>query len=221
MKKIIAGSLLLFLYGSLAAQTVSFSIQGTLKEEGKAKYIYMYSTYGQQVFSKYPIQGNAFTITGKAELEGEFYKTAILFIDERGDISADEVKSKLDQQIWMPGRTPQLKIVVLEDMELEIPSSDRLNELQIVSGGILSRQYGEAGTAASQRKTKEFIEKHADSPVSLYILQPLIKLFDIIPERDHLINLYGEPKQLYALLSDRLKNSKQGMALKKAIDELD
>ncbi len=220
MKKIITGSFFLFLCGSLAAQTVSFSIQGTLKEQGKGKYIYLYSTNGQQVFSKYPIQGNAFKITGKAELEGEFYKTAVLFIDERGDISAQEVKSKLDQGIWRPGMTPQLRTVVLEDMVLEIPEPDKLNELQIVSGGILSRQSNEASTAVSGRNVKEFIEKYPDSPVSLHVLQPLIRLFGVAPARDELIGVYGEPKQLYGLLSDRLKNSKRGLALKKALDEL-
>jgi len=210
----------------LSAQTVSFNIQGTLKNTETAKFAYV-STLSQQIpisspkiFTVAPIVNGSFQLNGKLDLEGKPYQNACLFIDERGNISKEELASKFKELIWVTGRDSNLKEIIIEDMKIEVEERDKMNHSKIRNGGILTKQLEEKNLAIRQgnRKLLDFIKTHSDSPVSFVAVQENTSIFDS-SRRDRYESRYGLPSELFMLLSERLKNSKAGLALKQEIDE--
>jgi hypothetical protein len=211
---------------SLSAQTISFSVRGTVKDTKDAKFAYM-STLSQQipissdkVFIVSPIVNGEFQLTGKFDLEGKPLQYACVFVDERGDISKEELKLKFKELIWVTGRDNNLRKIILENLRLEIEQRDQMKASKIVSGGGMTKQLDEHNQAfrAKNRKLIGFISKYPNSPVSLVVLEEYTAFF-YPPDKEKYKGWFGLPSELYTLLSAKLKNSKEGQDLKKKIEQ--
>ena len=223
MKKLFLLVLLLqpfLMYGQL----IKFKVSGTVKDVKQAKFAYL-STLSQRipissskVFIVTPVLDGKFEFVGTFDLEGKEYQHGCVFVDERGNISMEELESKFRQLVWLVGRENNLRGIILEDVQLEADSPDKMNTSVVVGGGILTQQMDESNEAfkIKNRKMLEFVKKYPDSPVSFdavsSISEPLPKL-----KRDRLNGIWGSPKELYYLLSERLRNSKKGQELKHMI----
>lgn len=201
------------------AQTVQFNVKGTVNNHEKPNYAYLVNSGGRQLFMMTPIVNGAFQFKGSADLEGEFLKYAYLILDERANITAEEANSKLKQRVWNVRETPSLISFVLEDITFEIEAPEKVNSAKVVEGGFMTKQSKEYGQAIRDKDQITFIKKYPDSPIGLYGLQVLLRFFEL-PDKDKSEGTWGDPREMYGLLSERLKGSKQGIALKKKLDEI-
>lgn len=211
---------------SLSAQTIKFNVQGTIKNTKNAKYAYI-STLSQQIpisspkiFIVAPIVNGRFQLNGTFDLDGKLLQYACVFVDERGDITKEELQFKFKELVWVTGRDSHLRKIILENLALEIGQRDQMIVSKIMSGGTMTKQLDEQtqSVRAGDRKFIEYIKKYPDSPVSLVAIQENNSLY-YPPKKEKHESLYGLPSELYPLLSTRLKHSKEGIQLKKDIDQ--
>ena len=108
------------------AQNVKFNIEGRIEDTKNAKYAYL-STLSQQIpissdkiFMITPIVDGKFGFQGVFDLDGKAYQQACVFVDERGNISKEELLSKFRQSVWLIGREENLRGIILEDLTLGI-----------------------------------------------------------------------------------------------------
>ncbi|MBB2147616.1 hypothetical protein [Pedobacter gandavensis] len=217
---------LLFPFSSMA-QTIKFTVQGTVENPKGAKFAYL-TTKSQQVpvssdkiFLVVPVVDGKFEIKGSFDLVGKDMQYASLLLDERGDISQEEVNSKFNQFIWVTGREKFMRRMILEDVKFEVLERDELKNGKIVSGGKLTKELRELENAnkAADRSTLDFIRNHPDSPVSFEAVGNVTSLYNP-KKKEYFEGIWGSPKEMYDLLSPKLKNSKKGQALKKKVDAL-
>jgi hypothetical protein len=211
---------------SLSAQTIKFNVHGTVKITKNAKYAYL-STLSQQIpisspkiFIVAPIVNGHFQLSGKFDLEGKILQYGCVFLDERGDITKEELQLKFKELVWVTGRDSHLRKIILENLGLEIEQRDQMIASKIISGGIMTKQLDEQTQAikAGNRKFIEYIKKYPDSPVSLAAVMENNSVF-YPPKKEKHESWYGLPLESYLLLSPRLKHSKEGVQLKKDIDQ--
>lgn len=210
----------------LLAQPIKFNIQGELKNNEHAKFAYL-STLSQQttisspkIFIISPIINGKFSFKGIFNLEGKDYQQACVFVDERSNISKEELASKFKQLIWIIGRENNLRLIVLEDLKLKIEGQDQMKVSEITAAGKLTKQLDELHLA-SVKGNKEllvFIKKYPDSPISFDEVKALTNMAQASNE-DKIESRWGSPVEQYALLSSRLKKSIKGILLKKQLDE--
>lgn len=210
------------------AQVTNFKISGKIKEANIAKFAYL-STLSHQIpisstkiFMVSAIVNNKFEFNGTIDLEGKDYQNACVFVDERGNISKEELESKFRQLIWVVGREYGLRGIILENLDLEAESPDKMSASVIVHGGILSQQEDEKSVAYASKNKKmlTFIAKYPDSPVSFNVVSEISQPVSI-STRYRFIESWGSPLELYNALSERLKNSQRGQELKRVIDQGD
>jgi|GEM_PF-1688131 len=220
-------TLLIFMLASvlLKDQNIHFNVRGIIKNTEHAKYAYL-STISLQdsssrtkIFMVSPILNGKFEFHGTFDLGGkEDYQQACLFVNERGNISEEELASKFKQFIWVMGREKNLRNIILEDIKLDIQERDQMRVSKIVEGGMLTKQLGEKSEAVmgGDRKLLAFVKTYPDSPISLNAVQEVAKFYEL-PMKNRVESMWGSPAELFALLSERLKNSKKGIELKKRI----
>jgi hypothetical protein len=221
---------LIFTFNSffLSAQVMKFRIQGTVQDTEHARFAYLSTSSHQinisssKIFMVTPVVNGKFEFNGTFDLDGKYYQHACIIIDDRGTISKDELASRFRSLVWVVGRESNIKHIVLEDMKLDIEGRDQANTSKILEGGTLTRQFEEEGQAvrAGDRKLMGFVKKYRDSPIALDAVQQVSDM-TTLANRDKLAALWGKPSELYVLLSDRLKNTKQGLSLKKEINTFD
>ncbi len=223
MKRFIAVFLLLPF--TLMAQSVKFNIQGTVKNTKGAKFAYL-TTLSQQIpiasdkiFIVTPIINGKFEFKGTFDLEGRDLQHACVFVDERANISKEEVASKFRQLVWVTDRDNNLKHIFLENLKLDVQEYDQMKNATVVEGGTLTKELAGWNAAMRQgdKNLVEFVRKNPDSRVSFEGVESVTR--PVNPsKKDFLESRWGSPKELYALLSERLKKSKKGIALKKKVD---
>lgn len=200
-------------------QIIQFDISGSVVTQGSHRYAYLVHTGVDKFLIKETIKENKFYLKGSLDKKNALYRTALLFLDKRDNITLEEVKSKIDQQVWLPGRDLHLLPIVLEDIVLTINSGENSKAAKIIEGGILTSQLQELSIATKNGKRLEFVQKHPDSPISLSQISSILKYFKLnIAEGPETV--FGSPLAMYNLLSDRLKKTEQGIQLKKDIDEI-
>ncbi|NII84957.1 MULTISPECIES: hypothetical protein [unclassified Pedobacter] len=220
MRKLIICIALLFV-GSLHAQTIKFTIEGVVQNARNAKFAYLVSNATvagkPDLFLVRPMEGNHFQLSATSNLDGKLLRNGFIFIDERGDITLAEVKSKIKQKVWFVGGSANLKSIFLENIKLDIENPYNLASAKIISGGIYLQQTNDATKALKERKFLNFIKQNADSPVALMELGNFVRYTNMpgfLKEFD-----FGSPVELYSALSDRLQQTDEGKAIKKKIDE--
>ncbi|MBT2560041.1 hypothetical protein J7E50_19140 [Pedobacter sp. ISL-68] len=222
MRKLIFCMVLLFV-GSLHAQTIKFTVEGVVQNPKNAKFAYLVSNATvagkKDLFLVRPMDGNHFQLSATSDLEGKLLRAGFVFIDERGAITLAEVKAKIKQKVWYVGGSANLKTIFLEDVKLDIENPYNLEPAKIISGGIYLQQTKDVLAAFRDKKKLNFIKQNADSPIALMELSKLIPLY-YSPFRSSGMGLdFGSPEELYSALSSRLKQSNEGKAIKKKIDE--
>lgn len=206
---------------SLFAQSYTFEVRGHIKGTESAKYAYLYSAGAKDLFLKIPLVDGTFKFNSTANLDGNLLRWAVLFVETRNNVTAVEVKKNLDSMIWLPGGTPKIKSIILENINLDINSGSQINYAKITGGGVLNKQLEELRSNGNAKKIKafDFIKKYPNSPVSLLELQGVIKFYNILSANEFQQIYGGSPKQMYVTLSERLKQSKEGKLIKIKIDE--
>lgn len=203
------------------AQVINFNINGEYSGTDGKKFAYL-TTLSQQrpkssdkIFLKVPIIDGKFKFDGKFDLMDEFYQNACVFLDTRGDITKQEAVSKFYNIIWVVGREKNLHHIILENMQLKFVNE----EMSVASGGMLTKQHQELQHFYKQKSNilVNFIKQYPDSPVSYYALEGVYSLYDK-EDYDRIQQIYGNPYEMYNLLSLRLKQTKKGIQLKKDID---
>lgn len=209
---------------SLTSNTIRYHIQGNVKDVTHVKFAYL-STLSQnrtisssKIFMVTPVINGKFSFNGSFDLNGNDFQTACIFVNERGNISKEELASKFELLTWVIGRDNNLREIVLEDLTLEIEDLNKVKLSKVMSKGLLTKQSDDAGKAvrARNRKLLEFVKTHPDSPISFTNVVESTSLFEL-SRKEKYESLWGSPMELYAALSKRLQNSKKGIALKKEI----
>ena len=93
----------------------------------------------------------------------------------------------------------------MEDISLEIENPEQLKNAKIISGGVLTKQWAEKDLAITQREIPTFVKAHPDSPISINLMQGSIRFYKLDIERAE--TRYGNLKELFALLTERLRLS--------------
>lgn len=199
------------------AQTVKYNIQGTIENPENAKFAYLIIR-GKKAFVE-PVVDGKFAFKDTIALGPGFYRGGYLLLENRGNITAEEVYSKLSQQVWRMGVTPNLRNIALEETKFAIDAADKLLDAKVVQGGELTKQMEELAQAKKERNYKAFVLKYPDSPVSISFISGIPHAFGIPMELAEIERRHGSPRELFPLLSERLRNSEKGLELKKVIDE--
>lgn len=199
---------------SVYCQTKTYKISGLVGDLGNAKYAYLYIA-GEPLIKELVIN-NRFKVEGLDTLKIDSYKFGYLFLDERDDISADEIKLNLERRIWTTTRPDYVKYIILEDICFEITSPDKIKEANIKMEGKLNELLAKSLIAAKSFKLNEFVLENSDSPMSLDVLSGIVKYAA-------LTNTYpfGNPLELFNLLSERMKKTEKGKNIRNMIDDLE
>lgn len=205
---------------SLFAQQFAFEVKGQIQDTEKAKYAYLYSAGNKGLFLRVPLVNGTFKFKSNADLDGNLLRWGIIFVEARNNVTAVEVKKNLDTQTWLPGGTAKIKNIILEDIDLDITQGSQINYPEIVGGGIFNKQLKEITATGSAKKINsfEFIKKYPNSPVSVLELETVARFSVEVPAAKIEKVFGGSPQEMYAMLSDRLKQSKEGKAVKMKIE---
>lgn len=204
---------------NLFAQKLPFEINGTIKAYGNSKFAYLYSKGEKDLFLRVPLVNGKFNFKGETDLDGELVKFGLLFVDARNNVTAGEVETKLKKGTWIPEGTAAIERLILEDITLEITESGQINYPKIVGGGVLNKQLKECTDTDPAKKVKllDFVKKYPDSPVGVLQMQSAVRFLKI-PQFNGFDKVFGSSREIYASFSDRLKQTRQVITLKKDID---
>jgi len=225
MRKILLYSLC-FIASTASAQLINFNIEGHVKNTKDAHFAYL-TTKTQQltiasdkIFMVTPIIDGKFVFKGTFELKKDkTFQNATIIIDKRGNITKAEAASKFDNFIWISDLTNNTRNILLENLKIDIDSISNTKNAKISSGGILTRQLDSLNlaTRTGDRKMLKVIKQFPNSPLSI----DKVKMYasSVTPENKDLVeSSVGLPLELFNQLSPQLKMSKEGIALKKKID---
>lgn len=224
MIKILFATLFVVSSFCASAQTISFNVSGIVKDTTNAKFAYLTTTTQQvpisspKIFMIVPIIAGKFEFVGTFDLEGKDFQHACVIIEERGNISKEEAASKFKQLIWISGREKNMKIVMLEDVKLEIDSRQSTKEALVVEQGALTRQLDAYSVAVRAKEGAfiNFLKKYSDSQLSLYQVEEHTSSLDL-SSKEKMESIMGSPQEMYDALSERLKVSLRGLAIKEKI----
>ncbi|MEH3112018.1 hypothetical protein [Pedobacter terrae] len=198
-----------------------FEVKGHIDDAEKAKYAYLYSAGNKNLFLKVPLVDGNFKFNSNTNLDGSLLRWAVIFVETRDNVTRAEVKNNLDSKTWRVGGTPNIKRIILENVDLAVSKGSQINYAKIAGGGVFNKQLGELGDSGNADRINlfDFIKKYPNSPVSLLNLQGAVKFLKVLPAAKFEQIYGGSAQQMYAMLSDRLKQSKEGKLIKTKIDE--
>ena len=202
-------------------QVMKYHIKTVLAPNVKAKYAYLAmpknlsSTEDPGKFLTVPVKDGAAEFRGTFDLGDDIIKTAYIFVDDRANITLPETISKVREGIW----SAKARHIVVEDVTLEINSKDSVGSAHITKDGKLTKEMEEYYQMLDNGKEIGFFKKYPDSPMSLFQLQYVVLMYEL-PLRSGLEAQGRDPRVYYQLLSERLRSTQQGVALKKRMDLL-
>ena len=207
----------------LKAQITKFTVKGVVADTAGARYAYLTSLLrrtalsSNQYFQMVPIKNGKFEFSGTVDLKGKPNQYGMLIIHRRGNISKKDMESKLDNFLWPSRGTSDYKELILENMVLSIPSATQVKKARVIAGGAftaLDDAYADT-YADGMKDLVALMRAHPDDLASLNMVANNVAGFSY---RDTIKTYWGTPLTLFNLLSDRLKNSKEGKALKMRLD---
>jgi hypothetical protein len=200
------------------AQGVNYHIYGSVNTEKKTVYAYLITEGDTAKLTKSTVNNNHFDFKGAAFREDNLIVYGILFFDEKDDIDIKKYQMLVKNKIWTPGLDEAFKYVVLEDVELIVNSTKEVKDAEIIKG-TYNLQSLDFKKALSEKKTlTACVKKYASSPYSLSYLQGLVRFYQL-PDNDF-DQVFGNIKEMFGSLDEKLRLSKQGQALQKVIDNL-
>ena len=224
MKKQLLIIFLLVYSLGLSAQTIKFDISGNIVKTDSTKFVYL-TTIQQiikdsddQIFMVQPITDGNFAFKGTFDLKGKDYQPAFLFIDQRGNVTKEELTSKLRNAVLVAEGENNFRLVMMEELHLRINSDQEVKTSIVTQGGLLTKQVDERNRAMRQGNGKllDFVKSHAGSLVALAVVEEMADGINA-DNQDRLGAIFGTPMQLYNQLSPVLKSSKRGVAVRKKI----
>jgi len=205
------------------AQTKKFNIIGTLNNTENTKYAYLTTQLNQvtessdQLFMVAEIKDGKFEFKGAIDLlPDKLYQAACVFVHHRGNITKEEIASKISMKVFIAGGDANTKRIFIEDQCLHIENYNRVFAAAITNGGDLSNQLSLLNKTTNIADLDEMVKKHPDSPISIQVINKLAS--QLSPAEISYLKV-GNPNKLYFLLADSLQKSKQGLSLKKYLDE--
>lgn len=207
----------------LFAQTINYTVKGQLIDTVDARYAYLMTLSYQialsndKVFQMAPVIDGKFEIKGSFDLEGKTYQQATVFFSRRANISKEEIQSKYRNFVWPSPYDRDTKTIALESMTLEVPSASKARFAKVVMGGTQTTVYDLLNDSSKNGYVDlpDLIRDNPDSQFSFVAVSDRSERFSY---KDTIKTFWGTPLTLFPLLSDRLKNSPAGKALKAKID---
>lgn len=204
----------------VSGQVIKFKINGVVQNLKDAKYAYL-TTLSQQVtiasdkvFIKVPIVDGKFEFNGSFDLEGRDIQFANIFLDERGNITKEEVASKFKNLIWVSGRENFLFKAILENFSFFTKSREDIFASDVTKEGTINKDFIAYHTAikAGRQQLISFIKSHITSPISLLALQSISFMGDASSKPgDSMTELFNN-------LSPKVKNSSDGKLMKEKLN---
>ena len=205
------------------AQTKNFNITGSLKNTENAKYAYLTTQLNQvtessdQLFMVTEIKDGKFEFKSTIDLfPDKLYQAGCVFIHNRGNITKEEIASKINMKVFITGGDPNTKRIFIEDQDLLIENRNQVFAANITNGGDLSNQLSLLNKTTNIADLDDMVKKHPESPINLQVINKLAS--QVSPAEISNLKI-GNPTKLYFLLADSLQKSKQGLSLKKYLDE--
>lgn len=204
---------------SVCGQVLPFKINGVVENSKGVKYAYL-TTLSQQIpissekiFIKAPIIDGKFEFNGSFDLESKDFQFANIFLEQRGNITKEEVALKFKNLIWISGRENFLFKVVLENFSFFTKSPEDIFSATITKEGGLNKDFMAYRIAvkAGRAPLINFIKSHKTSPISLIALQSLSFMGDAIDKPGESI------EELFYSLSSKIMNSSDGKSMKKIL----
>lgn len=202
-------------------QAMNYHIKTVLDPNVKAKYAYLAmpknlsSTEDPGKFVIVPVKDGAAEFRGTVDLGDDILKTAYIFVDDRANITMPETISKVREGIW----SAKARHLVVEDITLEIKNKDSLGSATITKDGKLTKEMEEYYQMLDNDKEAGFFKKYPDSPMSLLQVQAVVMMYEL-PLRQRLEAQGRDPRVYYQLLSPKLRETREGVELKKRMDRL-
>ena len=207
----------------LKAQIKKFTIKGIVADTAGARYAYVTSLIrrtalsSDQYFQGARIINGKFEISGTVDLKGKPNQYGMVIIHRRGNISKKEIESKFEHFVWPGLGATGYRDLVLEDMVLSIASVAQVKNAKVIEGGAFTA-IDDAYRNAYADGMKGLVAVMRAHPDDLASLNMVSNNADGFSYRDTIKTYWGTPATLFNLLSERLKNSKEGKALKLRID---
>jgi hypothetical protein len=217
--KIFFAILVSFISFTVSGQVIKFKINGVVQNSKEAKYAYL-TTLSQQIpissdriFIKIPIVDGKFEFNGTFDLEGRNFQFANIFLDERGNITQEEVALKFKNLIWVSGRESFLFKIVLENFSFFTKSRNDIFTANITKDGVLNKDFIAYRAAIKEGKKPliQFTKSHTTSPISLLALQSISFMGDAADKPGESIG------ELFYTLSPKITNSLDGKSMKKTL----
>jgi|GEM_PF-1443668 len=195
LKKLIIFILTLTIH-DLNAQVLNCKISGSFKEKTDYEFAHISNPETKKNLITRINDGKfIFTIAKPLEIE-----VCFLYFDKDSVSDYEELIKK-----WEGLQRP--KMIAIEDAKIFVNSDAKTS---VVEGGEFNTQISKFNQATRTRDFKIFLDVYPDSPLAITLLRTYVILLKMPEYYDE-----NEPSVLYNKLSERLKNSPQGMKIKK------
>ena len=183
---------------SLAAQEKLYKISGTVTDNAEAKYAYLVSFYNS--VTKTPIVNGRFEFNLKKDRELDM-RALILRADSvmTYDMFMQQKRAQADDS----------RTILIDNFEVE---TGKIVATAVVKGSSLNKDLDDMFAAIKSQAFEQYFANHNDSPVALLFLKSLAQ----IGGGSSMFASY-DCKTYYNLLSDRLKQSPDGLLLAQKI----
>lgn len=185
---------------SLCAQDKIYKISGTVSDKPEVRYAQLVSLEKKAV-TRVPVANGRFEFNLKKSKE----------LDMRAlMLTAD---SSLTYENYMQetrSRTDDSRMILVEDAEI---TSGKIVADAVVKGSSLNRDLEDMFATIKSRNFEQYFAEHPDSPVSMLFLKSLAQ----IGGAGSAFHSY-DCKKYFALLSNRLQQSQDGLALAQKIN---
>lgn len=192
-----------------------YTLSGVIQNPKNNSFAYLIYSDKARTISKTKIEKSKFVFKLKENKAAGLFQTASIYLSNRGDISSDEFSAKINSGILkLDG--PNVYMVVIEDISLDIENGEVISEAKITSGGKLTKEYSNYAEAVRSGKFNEFVSEHPNSPLSLNMIDRIVdfkKTFKNNP-------IFGpaSPSLLFKKLSPSSQNTLEGKKLLEKIN---
>lgn len=191
-------NLLLFMFTFcslyLYAQEKTYKISGNVSEGSPAKYAQLVSLQRKDV-TRVPIEQGRFEFILKKDRELD---VRALMLTENSLLTFDNYMQE------KRSRTNDYKMILVENMEI---TADKIVADAMVKGSPVNKDLEDMFATINSHKYEQYFAEHPDSPVSLLFLKSLAQIAGGSSGFGY------NCKKYFSLLSDRLQQSPEGLAL--------
>lgn len=185
---------------SLCAQDKIYKITGTVSDKPEARYA-QFVSFEHKAVTRVPIRNGRFEFNLKKNKE----------LDMRAlMLTADSSLTYDNYMQQKRNRTDDSRMILVEDVEI---TSGKIVADAVVKGSTLNKDLGDMFATIKSQNYEQYFAEHPDSPVSMLFLKSLAQ----IGGGSSAFYSY-DCKKYFTLLSSRLQQSTEGLALAQKIN---